>query len=123
MILRPPRSTRTDTLLPYTPLFRSWPCPLHCSTATRQQSPGKSAHGQPALTVQHDGNLLHGLVRHCVALRSEEHTSELQSLMRNLVCRLLLDKKKKITYFSINTTHNERSLNCKATTHTKVIRN
>src|SRR5471030_3439526 len=65
MIRRPPRST----LFPYTTLFRSQPC----------QS------GLPAVECEKSG----GRER-----RSEEHTSELQSL-RHLVCRLLLEKKKK----------------------------
>src|SRR5437870_7417042 len=78
MIRRPPRST----LFPYTTLFRSsHSC---CTVAT-----GGAYSAQPALVSQ-------GRV-HCdvlQALRSEEHTSELQS-RGHLVCRLLLEKKKK----------------------------
>src|SRR5262245_64279732 len=70
MIRRPPRST----LFPYTTLFR----PPRIPTATRSRTPGTSATDSPAR----------------VRRRSEEHTSELQSL-RHLVCRLLLEKKKK----------------------------
>src|SRR5256885_14044132 len=69
MIRRPPRST----LFPYTTLFRSddaRPCACHAARARRGPGPG--------------------LAR---AARSEEHTSELQSPC-NLVCRLLLEKKK-----------------------------
>src|SRR3546814_5510476 len=62
MIRRPPRSTRTDTLFPYTTLFRS--------TVFTQ-----SRHG---LTFNARADFRHS--RH--AMRSEEHTSELQSLMR-----------------------------------------
>src|SRR2546430_6509961 len=72
MIRRPPRST----LFPYTTLFRSEiPCTACCSTesATRKAS----ISGVPRSTTE----------------RSEEHTSELQS-QSNLVCRLLLEKKK-----------------------------
>src|SRR6266571_4966254 len=65
MIRRPPRST----LFPYTTLFRS---PGHAATGARPRD---------------------GLVRPPPAWRSEEHTSELQSHV-NLVCRLLLEKKK-----------------------------
>src|SRR5258706_5309528 len=79
MIRRPPRST----LFPYTTLFRSKIAHMRvaCSaTPCTHQAPGAA------------GNL------HAAALRqigrSEEHTSELQSLT-NLVCRLLLEKKKK----------------------------
>src|SRR5437016_7947106 len=72
MIRRPPRST----LFPYTTLFRS-----------QERKPDK-----------YSG--LHGIIaghhRRDDELRSEEHTSELQSLT-NLVCRLLLEKKKKTT--------------------------
>src|SRR5260370_4468201 len=68
MIRRPPRST----LFPYTTLFRSLRMHLAC------QGQGCGAHG-PASSLQG---------------RSEEHTSELQSHL-NLVCRLLLEKKKK----------------------------
>src|SRR5688572_32322064 len=67
MIRRPPRST----LFPYTTLFRS-------SVST--PSTGRRSCSRPA--------------SHCRARRSEEHTSELQS-QSNLVCRLLLEKKKK----------------------------
>src|SRR5437016_12100626 len=66
MIRRPPRST----LFPYTTLFRSW---------------GRSRHQPIAATAT--------ARQQRAAQRSEEHTSELQSLT-NLVCRLLLEKKK-----------------------------
>src|SRR3546814_8382284 len=77
MIRRPPRSTRTDTLFPYTTLFRSAgrrsspiPTPLTTRSATRRRS---------------------GSVRF---VRSEEHTSELQSLMRISYAVFCLKKKK-----------------------------
>src|SRR3546814_2596938 len=84
MIRRPPRSTRTDTLFPYTTLFRS-PCPASSCPATA--GPGPAASPAPALPR-------HG--RRC-APRSEEHTSELQSLMRISYAVFCL-KKKKIAY-------------------------
>src|SRR5262245_63208436 len=71
MIRRPPRST----LFPYTTLFRS---------GDRRQR--VLVRVQPAARV--------AVQRHVAERRSEEHTSELQSL-RHLVCRLLLEKKKK----------------------------
>src|SRR2546430_6331680 len=71
MIRRPPRST----LFPYTTLFRS-----KLQKAQLEQRQGKLATG-PQQTLQQ-------------FTRSEEHTSELQS-QSNLVCRLLLEKKKK----------------------------
>src|SRR6188472_4810643 len=77
MIRRPPRSTRETTLFPYTTLFRSagdfW-------RARAIASP--SAGGRSGRRRRNDG-------------RSEEHTSELQSQSQHLVCRLLLEKKKK----------------------------
>src|SRR5258708_11182135 len=82
MIRRPPRST----LFPYTTLFRSL-CTTPCICA--------SAHAAPAcLFVCLPLSLVHMLL---VCLRSEEHTSELQS-PDHLVCRLLLEKKKKASH-------------------------
>src|SRR3546814_7505822 len=74
MIRRPPRSTRTDTLFPYTTLFRS----LVCRTARR--------------TVQ---RRLGQFRRRRRPDRSEEHTSELQSLMRISYAVFCLKKKKR----------------------------
>src|SRR2546430_10316324 len=84
MIRRPPRST----LFPYTTLFRSW-----TGTAGPVRGPARGYRtylGGPAAVV------LGGVVVTMLVLtagRSEEHTSELQS-QSNLVCRLLLEKKK-----------------------------
>src|SRR2546427_5138802 len=77
MIRRPPRST----LFPYTTLFRSDPLSESRTAPTLRTSPGqRPVLGRPALAESE--------------VRSEEHTSELQS-QSNLVCRLLLEKKKK----------------------------
>src|SRR5437899_6562757 len=78
MCPRPP----TSTLFPYTTLFRSV---FHAGTE-RDPEGGLRVHGGRVLTVT-------GLGDTVVEARSEEHTSELQSL-RHLVCRLLLEKKK-----------------------------
>src|SRR3712207_7606570 len=99
MIRRPPRST----LFPYTTLFRSlervegWHERqprgagglFHRGTTreTRRPAPGTSG-------LRRDDEMPVGLVALAVRLRSEEHTSELQS-RQYLVCRLLLEKKKK----------------------------
>src|SRR2546430_14112053 len=86
MIRRPPRST----LFPYTTLFRSPP---------ELQKKAEAFHTQLVETVaENDDEILHkfleGEAISAEELRSEEHTSELQS-QSNLVCRLLLEKKKK----------------------------
>src|SRR2546427_8333752 len=84
MIRRPPRST----LFPYTTLFRSpEPEALH-ELDVAQRFGGRSGQRR----CFRDDDLLDLLPNRC-ATRSEEHTSELQS-QSNLVCRLLLEKKK-----------------------------
>src|SRR5688572_31077819 len=93
MLRRPPRST----LFPYTTLFRSW---LPCSArrlASRQRR--RSTSSTPSCsTTSSCGSDSASMLRSCSCAtsdaRSEEHTSELQS-QSNLVCRLLLEKKKK----------------------------
>src|SRR3546814_13120037 len=106
MIRRPPRSTRTDTLFPYTTLFRSQRGGVPVQL---QRSPG---HDLPGRREQHRtgagerwqgphprrrgrgygqaGGGRYGDLR----IRSEEHTSELQSLMRNSYAVFCLKKKK-----------------------------
>src|SRR2546422_4571405 len=85
MIRRPPRST----LFPYTTLFRSV-----CAWCERRGGAGDLGERAPF----DNPGITHGLcLRHAAQLlesRSEEHTSELQSRL-HLVCRLLLEKKKK----------------------------
>src|SRR2546427_7464620 len=81
MIRRPPRST----LFPYTTLFRSHLLLLTPSRGLRRLVDGG--------VLPRTGRPLRSL-RSCAAVRSEEHTSELQS-QSHLVCRLLLEKKKK----------------------------
>src|SRR3546814_4070805 len=80
MIRRPPRSTRTDTLLPYTTLFRSWPWAVTVVPLARisSVSPARSLRqGWPISTTQSSPS-----TSRVSSPRSEEHTSELQSLMR-----------------------------------------
>src|SRR3546814_9746527 len=103
MIRRPPRSTRTDTLLPYTTLFRS----LHSSLWDAKSD-------APLFPDEKDAQGMSKLFRHYLAgqlaavremtyffapyinsyKRSEEHTSELQSLMRISYAVFCLKKKK-----------------------------
>src|SRR3546814_10313579 len=99
MTRRPPRSTRTDTLFPYTTLFRS--IAVHPLLADDDRA-GDMRAEQPRealLRVQvGDGDkvtrlLLHHLMGRQVAERSEEHTSELQSLMRISYAVFCLQKK------------------------------
>src|SRR3546814_7316429 len=96
MIRRPPRSTRTDTLFPYTTLFRS----LHPRVAEvgdhRQRRSGDAAltlYPSPVdvIDVGVEAQLV---VEHTALERSEEHTSELQSLMRISYAVFCLKKKK-----------------------------
>src|SRR3546814_8881935 len=88
MIRRPPRSTRTDTLFPYTTLFRSQP--LHHRQHARDVG---VAAGEVAVAV----DVVEEELRRRPAARvgrSEEHTSELQSLMRISYAVFCLKKKK-----------------------------
>src|SRR5258705_3508502 len=84
MIRRPPRST----LFPYTTLFRS---------RTRNRKNGK-------VENEKEKKCIH-------ATRSEEHTSELQSL-RHLVCRLLLEKKRNVMRMNLHNTTLQRVMQC-----------
>src|SRR2546425_9664790 len=88
MIRRPPRST----LFPYTTLFRSQVPTVRKSLTVMATRSGPSSCGRPP--VQSVRRPLPHLVAYGSTNRSEEHTSELQSLAY-LVCRLLLEKKKK----------------------------
>src|SRR3546814_8572854 len=81
MIRRPPRSTRTDTLFPYTTLFRSEGCSM--LRGLMQDAP----------------LLISGILEYAASAhgeRSEEHTSELQSLMRISYAVFCLKKKKQV---------------------------
>src|SRR5258708_26445242 len=93
MIRRPPRST----LFPYTTLFRSPAGEPLAGGIHRRASGGADWH-------EHEGPDF-DLLRYRPALRSEEHTSELQS-PDHLVCRLLLEKKKMNNSARIADNHN-----------------
>src|SRR3546814_3109948 len=119
MIRRPSRSTRTDTLFPYTTLFRSAPA-LHAFREGRiGHDAGRPAvvdgrHGRDVVEFHGDGRVddrcririgvadgersqsiadVDEIVVRIARLRSEEHTSELQSLMRNSYAVFCLKKK------------------------------
>src|SRR3546814_8231255 len=108
MIRRPPRSTRTDTLFPYTTLFRSRsvagvdtaspfsvirPSSIIRSTSRRDATPARASN----------------LAMRCG--RSEEHTSELQSLMRISYAVFCLKKKKNQHKSTRHNTHKKRVSN------------
>src|SRR3546814_9673654 len=100
MIRRPPRSTRTDTLFPYTTLFRSVGRNQHWRVAPHRAGGDGDALVPPALRARPvDRGETGERPRHWPA-RSEEHTSELQSLMRISYAVLCLKKKKQTTNYS-----------------------
>src|SRR3546814_2996315 len=139
MIRRLPRSTRTDTLFPSTTLFRSpLPLPVipewfHAAPPPEQAPPrplAPSSLGEDSVTdpplppaaadAARRGSLLHGLFERLPAApparrrdlaeqRSDEHTSELQSLIRNSYAVFCLKKKnkKKKHYHHTNTTEKQ----------------
>src|SRR5258705_6045151 len=88
MIRRPPRST----LFPYTTLFRS-AAPAGAGRAGHEAAGGNRLARAHAGARERPAHRRLRLVRLLAQMRSEEHTSELQSL-RHLVCRLLLEKTK-----------------------------
>src|SRR3546814_10075715 len=112
MIRRPPRSTRTDTLFPYTTLFRSRQGHEPARTVGLRKL-ARAPAGIAAVTIGHDPDLeqrrflileVELAVRHAGAgahhldvARSEEHTSELQSLMRISYAVFCLKKKNRRT--------------------------
>src|SRR3546814_1730431 len=87
MIRRPPRSTRTDTLFPYTTLFRS---ARHLASHRPRDRARRARAGQPRARRNDKARARHVLFER----RSEEHTSELQSLMRISYAVFCLKKKK-----------------------------
>src|SRR3546814_7468477 len=103
MIRPPPRSTRTDTLFPYTTLFRSNMAIHICSSCGHAEHLFGEGGGEK-LAAQYNVDLLASLPLSMAirsqadaGKRSEEHTSELQSLMRNSYAVFCLIKKKTLT--------------------------
>src|SRR3546814_3734202 len=99
MIRRPPRSTRTDTLFPYTTLFRS---ARQYDEPVRGADPASRRVANPAIWVGASRGRDRGGQ---VGLRSEEHTSELQSLMRISYAVFCLKKKTIKSKSTINIDH------------------
>src|SRR3712207_7839356 len=90
MIRRPPRST----LFPYTTLFRSQSFVVSIAVLHNQGLHALWMLCRNAITNR--GTVIHHIKAVLLEIRSEEHTSELQS-RQYVVCRLLLEKKKKVT--------------------------
>src|SRR3546814_4650746 len=103
MIRRPPRSTRTDTLFPYTTLFRS--AGLKTTFLDRKVRLNVAAFGYGFQDIQLGSFALAG----SISLRSEEHTSELQSLMRISYAVFCLKKKKSIKNHQLKTIYSTPS--------------
>src|SRR3546814_8065257 len=103
MIRRPPRSTRTDTLFPYTTLFRS--CEHGDVLIARHREILYEQHQLPPIFCLSPISVLNSLYSPKVLIfsRSEEHTSELQSLMRISYAVFCLKKKKKKKNIKIQT--------------------
>src|SRR3546814_9809074 len=96
MIRRPPRSTRTYTLFPYTTLFRSANAIVECALASTHATEVETQSGEAAALKCLIKRLGNAVVHGAAALgmgRSEEHTSELQSLMRISYAVFCLKKK------------------------------
>src|SRR3546814_982063 len=117
MIRRPPRSTRTDTLFPYTTLFRSvdvetvggafgkLPCPHPHSTDARPYGTRRHHRFHRAAVAR---PIVGGWAR--APARSEEHTSELQSLMRISYAVFCLKTKKQYTQSATHIAQTTRSV-------------
>src|SRR3546814_8070166 len=100
MIRRPPRSTRTDTLFPYTTLFRS-----------SRNVPPRAACRRLHIVVPSSSSCRPLHLPDCITRRSEEHTSELQSLMRNSYAVFCLKKKSTRNNTELNNFSHNRSKN------------
>src|SRR3546814_5991322 len=105
MLRRPPRSTRTDTLFPYTTLFRSL---FSAYQAPRGRSCLQEGRHLPGSNRERTcEGICRGVPRGAKAHRSEEHTSELQSLMRiSYAVFCLKNKKSKYDHCIYNSSNN-----------------
>src|SRR3546814_3207062 len=99
MIRRPPRSTRTDTLFPYTTLFRSSPA---CSSFWPNTGCRAGAAHPRLMRSRPKRSAAAPISIPPSTARSEEHTSELQSLMRISYAVFCLKKKKQQQHHNIN---------------------
>src|SRR3546814_5406943 len=118
MIRLPPRSTRTDTLFPYTTLFRSSRSRGRSDRRGRYPpSPRRAVRARGGESARNRGYRLPcARGSRCRAIRSEEHTSELQSLMRISYAVFCLKKKKinQIQQKDIRTAQSDRNKSYRA---------
>src|SRR3546814_8372894 len=122
MIRRPPRSTRTDTLFPYTTLFRVDRVDLRVRSADRRAETQAAARDDlPEIALRHAAREDRRHVRFDPRrTRSEEHTSELQSLMRISYAVICLKKRnQEKTQFS----HRRRKRNTRNRNHRDIYSN
>src|SRR3546814_8512031 len=122
IIRRPPRSTRTDTIFPYTTLFRSGRS--HAPMFAHRCAPHRHMTGQKVARPRKDrGRAGRSIEERSVwadqnlNLRSEEHTSELQSLMRISYAVFCLKKKKKQHNTNKHITYPRNKITCTLNTH------
>src|SRR3546814_5402137 len=119
MIRRPPRSTRTDTLFPYTTLFRS----RISLRPRRRQVTHRAGRPRQAPELRCLSDPVHrecdpDRVRPVRAPRSEEHTSELQSLMRISYAVFCLKKKKNSANHKLHYSHPHQAHTTTTSSHT-----
>src|SRR3546814_5919918 len=107
MIRLPPRSTRTDTLFPYTTLFRSAEH-AHARSPDREGKKDSLLWSNLVKRRPPPGTLAGKRSRICRGRRSEEHTSELQSLMRISYAVFCLKKKQTSNNYTIQYQHTKQ---------------
>src|SRR3546814_8949965 len=117
MIRRPPRSTRTDTLFPYTTLFRS----VDLVRLRPPRNAEEARRGEVERQFLDRGIEFEGLAAPLADARSEEHTSELQSLMRISYAVFCLKKKTRSTEQVINMIYIKITLKIKKHQRTRKI--
>src|SRR3546814_10862738 len=123
MIRRPPKSTRTDTLFPYTTLFRSAQTAYAVSNLSRRGGAvtvlgGPHARCYPQDAAKYfdyvlgftDKRVIADLLSDVAPHRSEEHTSELQSLMRISYAVFCLKKKNHTNMTTSSPTHTHKTI-------------
>src|SRR3546814_2081401 len=115
MIRRPPRSTRTDTLFPYTTLFRSRPAGAAFPRRVSRGIEAGALSCHAAAMTNPSGSfsfdiVVFGATGDLSLRRSEEHTSELQSLMRISYAVFCLKKKNTTLHSSTNIHDNVRRI-------------